>query len=58
MAKVVKAQSVTEYMAGESNNPAESGVNPYEVASEFESHTGTAGGRPGADLRIRGSKGA
>jgi hypothetical protein len=36
--------------------PEGSGVDPYAVTSEFESDSGTPGGRPGVNVSIRGAK--
>lgn len=68
MAGTKKAQSITDYMARESTDSAQSGVNPYEVTAEYESNPvvqdgqvldpGSVGGRPSATLRIRGGNGA
>lgn len=51
-----KAQSPKSWYDEHANNPEESGENPYEATSEFESGNGLAGGRPGVNLSIKGAK--
>jgi hypothetical protein len=50
-----KAQSGATYFNDNSNTSPIEGVNPYEVASEFESENGVAGGQPGVNLNIKGA---
>jgi hypothetical protein len=49
-----KAKGGAAYFKENGTAPV-SGVNPYAVVSEFDSASGSAGGRPGVNLKIKGS---
>jgi hypothetical protein len=50
-----KAQSGATYFNDNADTSPIEGVNPYEVVSEFESSSGSAGGQPGVNLKLAGA---